>query len=77
MAGRGRRSLAACTLCTLLLSLCAPRVAAQSQGAAIQKIHIQLQTQGWGTIDPQRDVCQYPSYVLPGVVCEGSVVTEL
>lgn len=68
---------AAVALCCLLLGLCASLAAAQSQGAALQKIQNALAPQGWTTIDPNADPCTNPGVLLPGVVCDGSSVTEL
>jgi hypothetical protein len=54
-----------------------PIAAAQSQGAALEKLRATLAPRGWEGIDPNKDVCEYPGYVTPGVICDGSTVVGL
>jgi hypothetical protein len=72
-----RRGRAAPLLLLALVVAAAGRAAAQSQGAALEKIREALQPAGWEGIDPTKDACEYPGYITPGVICEGSTVTDL
>jgi hypothetical protein len=71
---RGRRRL---TVAVVVLAALAARVAAQSQGAALEKIREALRPVGWVGIDPNKDVCEYPGYETPGVICDSSTVVAL
>ncbi|KAI8465515.1 MAG: hypothetical protein J3K34DRAFT_436825 [Monoraphidium minutum] len=73
--GTGGALLLAAALVSLALSA-APRAAAQSQGAALEKLREALGPT-WVQIDPNKDACQYPGDVTPGVICEGSSVVEI
>jgi hypothetical protein len=80
MAHRGprrRSGAAAAAVCCLLVLAAADRAAAQSQGAALEKLRAALQPDGWQQVDPSADACASPGTVTPGVVCSGSAITQL
>lgn len=78
MAAAAPRRARLLLLLALLPALCAPRrAAAQSQGAALERLREALQVKEWEGIDPNKDICQYPGYTTPGVLCDGSTVTGL
>jgi hypothetical protein len=79
---RARRAAGGAAPAALLLLLCAAaaaprRAGAQSQGAALEKLREALGPTGWEGIDPTKDACEYPGYVTPGVICDGSTITDL
>ncbi|KIZ00157.1 hypothetical protein MNEG_7810 [Monoraphidium neglectum] len=71
---RSRAAAAAALCCLLLCLVCAE---AQTQGDALAKLQSALNPIGWSKIDPGTDACQNPGAVSPGVLCEGSTITEL
>ncbi|GBF97025.1 hypothetical protein Rsub_09498 [Raphidocelis subcapitata] len=77
MARRGPRRSGAAAVCCLLVLAAAGRAAAQSQGAALEKLRAALQPDGWQNVDPSADACASPGTVTPGVMCSGSAITQL